>query len=253
MTATSVMPGIARTSAVLSTPSARPLIVGGLQTIVGSAPGTSRSMANFLVPVTMSRASIRRWSVPTIECCVFRRGVTATDLVTAAFSASDPNVAVRPSAVVNTPSRRRRSHVDTLSSSAAACISRPRAVAAAMRTGVKMECMVFEPPVNWLNRSSGRASASVTVTLSSGTSISSAMVIATAVVMPWPTSARGSANDTVPSALTVTLMRLAVGSVAAVSTSLRSSALVTWTVGIAAVASAASQCAAATSVGAASR
>jgi hypothetical protein len=118
---------------------------------------------------------------------------------------------------------------------------------------LKIECMVFEPPVNWLNTSSGRASASVTLTLSIGRSISSAIVIATAVVMPCPTSARGSANDTVPSPLTVMLIRLAVGSVAAVSTSLRSSTLVTWTVGIAASASAASQRAAATRVGAASR
>ena len=42
-----------------------PLIVGGRQTIVGSAPGTSRSIANCLRPVTMSSASIRFCGVPT--------------------------------------------------------------------------------------------------------------------------------------------------------------------------------------------
>ena len=58
-TATSVMPGIARTSAALRTDRTVPLIVGGRHTIVGSAPGTSRSMANFLRPVTAARASTR--------------------------------------------------------------------------------------------------------------------------------------------------------------------------------------------------
>ena len=64
--------------------------------------------------------------------------------------------------------------------------ARPRAIAAATRTGVKIECIVFDPPVIWFQTSSGRASASVTCTLSSGRSISSAIVIATAVVIPWP-------------------------------------------------------------------
>ena len=82
--------------------------------------------------------------------------------------------------------------------------------------------MVLEPPVSWLNSSSGRASASVTCTLSSGRSSSSAMIIAVEVVMPWPTSARGSANDAVPSALTATVISPAVGSAASVSTSVRS-------------------------------
>ncbi len=60
---------------------------------------------------------------------------------------------------------------------------------------------MFEPPVSWLNSSSGRASASVTRTCSRGRSSSSAISIAVEVVMPWPTSARGSAKDAVPSAL----------------------------------------------------
>jgi hypothetical protein len=40
------------------------LIVGGRHTIVGSAPGTSRSIANSLRPVTMSSASRRFCGVP---------------------------------------------------------------------------------------------------------------------------------------------------------------------------------------------
>ena len=87
---------------------------------------------------------------------------------------------------------------------------------------MKIACIVFEPPVIWFQTSSGRASASVTRTLSSGTSISSAIVMATAVVIPCPTSARGSAKETVPSALTVIVIRLAVGRVASVSRSERS-------------------------------
>ena len=59
-----------QTCALFETDSAVPLIVGGRQTIVGSAPGTSRSMANFLVPVTMSSASIRGCGVPISVCCV---------------------------------------------------------------------------------------------------------------------------------------------------------------------------------------
>ena len=67
--------------------------------------------------------------------------------------------------------------------------------------------MEFEPPVSWFQISSGRASASVTWTWSIARSISSAIVIATAVVIPCPTSARGSANEAVPSGLTVTVIR----------------------------------------------
>ena len=108
----------------------------------------------------------------------------------------------------------------------------PCATAAATRTGLKIECIEFEPPVNWLQTSSGRASASVTLTLSSDRSISSAIVIATAVVIPCPTSARGSANETVPSVLTVTVIRPAVGSAASVRRSVRSYASTGWSVGI---------------------
>jgi len=84
---------------------------------------------------------------------------------------------------------------------AAAIISRSRAIAAAVRTGVYIERVELDPPVSWLNISSGRASARVTCTLSIGRSSSSAMSWATRVVMPCPTSARGSANDAVPSVL----------------------------------------------------
>ena len=54
-----------------------------------------------------------------------------------------------------------------------------------------IEIVVLEPPVSWFNTSSGRASASVTWTLSTGRSSSSAIIIAVEVVMPWPTSVRG--------------------------------------------------------------
>ena len=82
--------------------------------------------------------------------------------------------------------------------------------------------VVLEPPVSWLKSSSGRAGARLTLTLSTGRSSSSAMSIAVEVVMPWPTSARGSAKLAVPSRLMVTVIRLAVGRAASVSMSLRS-------------------------------
>lgn len=85
-----------------------------------------------------------------------------------------------------------------------------------------IEIIVFEEPVSWFHTSSGRASARVTWTLSSGTSISSAIVIAMAVVIPCATSARGSANATVPSGLTVMAIRCDVGIAASVSRSFRS-------------------------------
>ena len=89
-------------------------------------------------------------------------------------------------------------------------------------------------------------------TRSIGMSISSAMIIAVAVVMPWPTSARCSSNDAVPSLLTRTDTRFAVVAAARLSRSLRSKVSLSWTVGIAASAGSA-QRAAATSVGAAMR
>jgi hypothetical protein len=46
--------------------------------------------------------------------------------------------------------------------------------------------------------------------------------MATAVVIPWPTSARGIANEAVPSELIVIEIRLAVGRLASVSRSERS-------------------------------
>jgi hypothetical protein len=44
--------------------------------------------------------------------------------------------------------------------------------------------VVLEPPVSWLNSSSGRAGARVTTTRSTGRSSSSAMSMAVEVVMP---------------------------------------------------------------------
>ena len=76
--------------------------------------------------------------------------------------------------------------------------------------------------MSWFQISSGRASASVTWTWSIARSISSAIVIATAVVIPCPTSARGSANEAVPSGLTVTVIRPDVGAAAWVRRSVRS-------------------------------
>ena len=143
-------------------------------------------------------------------------------LDTAARSLSEPKVAVFPPGAVITPSRTVSCARRSPELRAAASRSAPRATAAATRTGVKIACIVFEPPVIWFQTSSGRASASVTCTLFTGRSISSAIVMATAVVIPCPTSARGSANETVPSGLTVIVIRFDVGRAASVSRSDRS-------------------------------
>ena len=82
--------------------------------------------------------------------------------------------------------------------------------------------VVLEPAVNWFMCSSGRASASVTCTLLTGMPSSSAISIALDVVMPWPVSTLGSANDAVPSLCIVTVIMSAVGRVESVSRSLRS-------------------------------
>jgi hypothetical protein len=255
MIATSVIPGIALTVARFETDNAVALIVGERHNIVGSAPGTSMSIANRFAPVTISSASILGCGLPTRLNCDrgFRRAWTIVVFDTAPRLASSPNVADRPSGAVITPSLIVRSEAACPRTYAAVFASCPRAVAAAVRTGVKIECIEFDPPVSWFHTSSGRASAKVTLTLSSGMPISSAIVIATAVVIPCPTSARGSANETVPSVLTTTVINPDVGIVASVSRSVRSYASTGWMVGTAASADAINSCAPATTVGAAIR
>ena len=138
MIATSVIPGIAWTAARLRTALRLPLIVGGRHSIVGSAPGTSRSIANCLRPVTASSASIRRCGVPTSLSCDCGLSFAAAGLLslTAAFDASEPNVTLRPSGAVITPSDTPSIAGRPPSSAAAACSNWPRAIAAATRTGV---------------------------------------------------------------------------------------------------------------------
>ena len=95
-------------------------------------------------------------------------------------------------------------------------------MAEATRIGVYVDTVLLEPPVSWLKTSSGRAGARVTRTLSTGRSSSSAMIIAVEVVMPWPTSMRGSAKEAVPSSLISMVISCEVGSAASVCRSSRS-------------------------------
>ena len=136
---------------------------------------------------------------------------TSTVVELAARAASSPYVTEEPSGAVMTPPLATRPATVSPRTIAAASSSAARATAAATRIGVYVEMVVLEPPVSWLNSSSWRAGASVTSTLSSGRSSSSAMSIAVEVVMPWPTSIRGSAKVAVPSSRMTTVMRLAVG------------------------------------------
>ena len=111
-------------------------MVGGRQTIVGSAPGTSRSIANCFVPVTISSASIRGCGVPTSVCCEagFSCASTARVRAAAAMAVSDPYESDRPSAAVTTPSLSVSLRSGVWSCVAAVRASWPRAIAAATRT-----------------------------------------------------------------------------------------------------------------------
>ena len=222
--ATWVTPGIRRTLPLLRTRTGVPLSVGARQTMVGRAPLTFRSVVKSFRPVTAARASTRLVGVPTTVKSASPLSCTSTarSTVPAARVASSPYVTEEPSGAVITPPLATRPATVSPRTIAAASSRAARATAAATRIGVYVEMVVLEPPVSWLNTSSGRAGARVTSTLSSGRSSSSAMSIAVEVVMPWPTSIRGSAKVAVPSSRISTVMRLAVGRAASVSMSLRS-------------------------------
>ncbi len=217
-------PGIARISRLLRSRLGVPLSVGGRQTIVGSAPGTWRSIAKSFCPVTARRASsrLRGWPMTEKSVAALSSTWTGRSVALAALLASSPYDTELPSGAVMMPSWLRSRATSAPSWMAAASRSAPLAIAAATRTGVYVETVVFEPPVSWFQTSSGRAGASVTTTFSTGTSSSSAMSIAVEVVIPWPTSIRGSAKEAVPSSLMVTVIRFAVGWAASVCRSSRS-------------------------------
>ena len=171
-----------------------PLSVGGLMTTVGRASGTSTSSAYFAAPVTMLRASIRGVAVPMslYSDAGFGSVDTAGWSTWAAASVSDPYVAERPSGAQTAVSRVVRESADTFHRSAAAVTSRARASAAIERTGSHSERTEDDPPVDCAVPRSWRASSSGASTSTRRASISSAMMIASAVVMPCPTSARGT-------------------------------------------------------------
>jgi hypothetical protein len=76
--ATWVTPGIASTSARLRIRFGVPLSRGARQIIAGSAPGTCRSSANFLRPVTASSASVRPCGFPITSKSADALSVTST-------------------------------------------------------------------------------------------------------------------------------------------------------------------------------
>ena len=224
MIPTWVTPGIFSTSALFLIESGVPLSSGARQTIVGSASGTSRSIANFFLPVTASRASTRRCGLPTTACSEVSFSSTSTFSVVgfAALAAASPYVTEDPPGALITPPLATSCATVVPSRIAAASSSALRAIAAATRTGVYTEMIVLEPPVSWLKSSSGRAGASVTCTWSTGSSSSSAISMDTAVVMPWPTSIRGSAKWAWPFSSTSIAIRFEVGIAQWVRKSLRS-------------------------------
>ncbi len=142
--------------------------------------------------------------------------------VTAPRWASSPIDAAFPPGATICPFTTRRSLALAAQALAAVAVSCPLATAAATRTWLKIECIVFEPPVNWLKTSCGIASASVMFTLSSGSPISSAIVIATAVVIPCPDLGARKRERHRPVGVDGTVMSGAVGNAASVRRSLRS-------------------------------
>ena len=134
---TSVTPGIVRTSSALATERTVPLMVGGRQTIVGSASGTWRSIVNFLRPVTAARASTRLRGVPITVKSVSGLRVTFTGSVRtlAARPARSP-IGIRRLPPTTRPSVIVSAAVRVPSSAAAAASSRARAIPAATRIGM---------------------------------------------------------------------------------------------------------------------
>src|SRR5215207_9779205 len=171
-----------------------PLSVGGLITTVGRAPSTSTSSAYFAAPVTMLRASIRVVDVPMRRYCDAGFGSvdTAGSSSWAAASVSDPYVAERPSGAQTAVSRVVKESAGKSHRSAAAVTRRARACAAIERTGSHSERTEDDPPVDCAVPRSWRASSSGASTSTRRASISSATMIASAVVTPCPTSARGT-------------------------------------------------------------
>lgn len=141
MIATSVTPGSFSTSALLRTAFGVPLSVGGRQIIVGSAPGTSRSIANCFLPVTMSSASSRVCGLPSTlnslePLSLLGSSCTCLVVLDAAFVASSPYVAVLPFGAVTTPPLTMNRSAVPPSRMAAASSSCCLAIAAATRIGV---------------------------------------------------------------------------------------------------------------------
>ncbi len=188
-------PGITR-AARSSTETTVPPSVGGRATTVGFAPATVRSPAYVALPVTMSRASIRVVGRPITRCrdAGFGRLDTEGRWIPAALAVREPKVAERPSGAITRVSRVRRDRAGTCHRFAAAVTSLARAMAASCRAGPYSELTEFEPPVYWFPLV--RASASGMSTSTSRASSSSAIIMATAVVTPCPTSTRGSRTTT---------------------------------------------------------
>lgn len=150
----------------------------------------------------MSRASIRPVGRPITLCLDAGLGLLDTSgrWIRAAAAVSDPKVAVRPSGATTIVSRVRRLRAGRCQRRAAAVTSRARAVAASARAGPYRERTELEPPVYWFPLV--RASARGMSTSTSRASSSSAIIMATAVVMPCPTSTRGSRRTTLLAAVT---------------------------------------------------
>lgn len=150
----------------------------------------------------MSRASILVVGFPITRCRAAGLGLldTSGTRIRAALAVREPKVAVRPSGATTRVFQVRRVCAGSRRRRAAAVTSRARAVAASRLAGPYSELTELEPPVYWLPLR--RASASGIRTSARRASSSSAVIIATAVVMPWPTSTRGSRTTTWLAAVT---------------------------------------------------
>ncbi len=87
MTTMSSTPGMPRTATRLLMLRTVPRICEGMRRIVGLAPGTSTSMVNFFLPVTMSRASSRPAGLPITLYCAGVFSTTVDGIGSVAASA----------------------------------------------------------------------------------------------------------------------------------------------------------------------
>src|SRR5207302_5116145 len=172
-----ITPGMAMTSAALSTDFTVAPWVAQTAGIVGFAPGTSvRSMQYVALPVTMSLvlARGRPWPMSLNSSGFLRRGASVGTTVAAA-AVRWPYDSLRPSGAMTYPFCVRNVAAGSSHWRAAAAVRRALTLEATTRTGSHSMRVEFEAPVHCESWNLGSAFERATSMLSSGTSRLSAI------------------------------------------------------------------------------